>query len=291
MGSPIGFILRKGSSVPQTYYYVKNLQGDVLGIIDSGGNVKAAYRYNAWGEILSATGELAEINPIRYRGYYYDSETGLYYLQSRYYDPVVGRFLNADAVPMLGANGDFIGYNLFAYCGNNPVNYSDSYGYNLEDNYRDTLGSGIGGGIASPIWIIEPLLVLLGIVDYENRNASHGGNKARSSLDFGSSTGTPPGPEWPGKNNNRNNNTDPNYRGGTTYNRNGIRIDYESYGNGNGNVHIQLNNEKYYYDYINNTFRCSPENGSNLAPKSIQKLLDNPEICRAIAKGLYYLFN
>jgi len=127
-GSPIGFILLEGSRMPAIYYYVKNLQGDVLGIIDGGGSVKAAYRYNAWGEILSATGELAELNPLRYRGYYYDSETGLYYLQSRYYDPVVGRFLNADAVPMLGANGDFIGYNLFAYCGNNPVNMVDSCG-------------------------------------------------------------------------------------------------------------------------------------------------------------------
>lgn len=127
-GSPIGFILREGSGLPKTYYYVKNLQGDVLGIIDGGGNVKAAYRYNAWGELLSATGELAELNPIRYRGYYYDSETGLYYLQSRYYDPVVGRFLNTDASSNLAANGAFISYNLFSYCLNNPLKYADPNG-------------------------------------------------------------------------------------------------------------------------------------------------------------------
>ena len=164
-GSPIGFILREGSGLPQTYYYVKNLQGDVLGIIDGGGNVKAAYRYNAWGEILSATGELAELNPLRYRGYYYDSETGLYYLQSRYYDPVVGRFLNADAVPMLGANGDFIGYNLFAYCGNNPVDLLDLGGYAIEDALHNSIGaSGIGFGASYTPWIISALLTAISFV-------------------------------------------------------------------------------------------------------------------------------
>ena len=69
----------------------------------------------------------ARHNPFTYRGYYYDDEIGLYYLQSRYYDPATGRFLNADGVEYLGANGDIYSYNLYAYCSNNPVMYTEPY--------------------------------------------------------------------------------------------------------------------------------------------------------------------
>ena len=104
--------------------------GDVMEILDKDGNAVVSYLYDAWGAPISVTGPMASTlgaqNPIRYRGYYYDTETGLYYLQSRYYDPVVGRFLNADG--LLGANGDLMSYNLFAYCSNNPVNMSDPTG-------------------------------------------------------------------------------------------------------------------------------------------------------------------
>ncbi|QAT48630.1 RHS repeat-associated core domain-containing protein [Caproiciproducens sp. NJN-50] len=91
------------------------------------------YEYDAWGKLLSVTGDEADTigvqNPFRYRGYYYDSETGLYYLNSRYYDPETGRFINADDVSVLGATqGDVLGANLFAYCGNNPVVNSDPNG-------------------------------------------------------------------------------------------------------------------------------------------------------------------
>ena len=72
---------------------------------------------------------IAEVNPFRYRSYYYDSETGMYYLQSRYYDPVVGRFINADDVSILGASQTVLGYNLFAYSNNDPINYIDMSGY------------------------------------------------------------------------------------------------------------------------------------------------------------------
>ena len=85
-----------------TYYYVTNLQGDVLRILDETGTAVAAYAYDPWGKLLSATGTLAETNPLRYRGYYYDAETALYYLQSRYYDPTACRFLNADALVSTG---------------------------------------------------------------------------------------------------------------------------------------------------------------------------------------------
>ena len=84
------------------YYYRKNLQGDIIAILNTNGTKVVEYTYNAWGEVLGVTGSLANtigrINPFRYRGYYYDTETGFYYLQSRYYDPVVGKFLNADTI-------------------------------------------------------------------------------------------------------------------------------------------------------------------------------------------------
>ena len=103
------------------YYYIYNLQGDVRAIVDSSLNKVVEYVYDPWGQVLSVTGSLADTlgqdNPFRYRGYYWDDETGLYYLQSRYYDPVVGRFINADGQ----LNGGLLGTNMFAYCNNNPV--------------------------------------------------------------------------------------------------------------------------------------------------------------------------
>ena len=101
------------------YYYVKNIQGDIIAILDTNGTAVATYSYDPYGNVLTATGDLAEVNPLRYRGYYYDSETGLYYLQSRYYDPELGRFLNADAFASTGQG--VLGNNMFAYCWNNPV--------------------------------------------------------------------------------------------------------------------------------------------------------------------------
>ena len=115
-----------------TYYYVTNLQGDVIAILDSNGNTVVQYTYDAWGRLLSnepAANSIGNLNPLRYRGYVYDPETGLYYVSSRYYDPEIGRFINADDVDLLGANGDFASLNLFSYCGNNPVSRADSNGH------------------------------------------------------------------------------------------------------------------------------------------------------------------
>ena len=112
------------------YYYVTNLQGDVVAIIDADGNVKVEYTYDAWGKILSISGPMADtlgaVNPLTYRGYVYDTETDLYYLESRYYDPAVGRFINADALVSTGQG--FVGNNMFAYCLNDPVNCFDDDG-------------------------------------------------------------------------------------------------------------------------------------------------------------------
>ena len=112
--------------VPQLYY-ILNLQGDVVMMVDEDGSEVARYTYDPYGNILTATGTMAEINPLRYRGYYYDSETGFYYLQSRYYDPAIGRFINADSYASTGQG--FIGFNMFAYCGNNPANHYDPSGH------------------------------------------------------------------------------------------------------------------------------------------------------------------
>ena len=112
------------------YYYVTNLQGDVTAILNYFGVPVVEYTYDAWGNILSTTGSMAntlgQLNPLRYRGYVYDGETGLYYLQSRYYDPNIGRFLNADKYISTGRG--LLGYNMFAYCLNNPVNMIDLFG-------------------------------------------------------------------------------------------------------------------------------------------------------------------
>ena len=108
------------------YYYVLNAQGDVVRIVNSSRSVVASYTYDPWGKIISSSGTLADINPLRYRGYYYDSETGFYYLQSRYYDPEIGRFINADSYASTDATG-LLSTNMFAYCENDPVNnYDDS---------------------------------------------------------------------------------------------------------------------------------------------------------------------
>ena len=108
-----------------TYYYITNLQGDVMYLIDANENTVAAYEYDPYGNIVSATGTMAEINPLRYRGYYYDAELEMYYLQSRYYDPQISRFINADIV----LDAEYvIGFNLFTYCRNSPINAIDESG-------------------------------------------------------------------------------------------------------------------------------------------------------------------
>ena len=120
------------------YFYVRNAQGDVIGLIDSDGVRVVSYAYDSWGKLISIkdkdgkevttdTNHVGYKNPYRYRGYRYDTETGLYYLQSRYYNPEWGRFLNADG--LVGEIGKLLTANMFAYTLNNPVNMKDPSGH------------------------------------------------------------------------------------------------------------------------------------------------------------------
>ena len=129
-GKPFALKYSTNGTSFQTYYYVLNLQGDVVKLIHYIPGFEyesvATYEYDAWGNILSSSGKLAEINPLRYRGYYYDNETGFYYLQSRYYNPAIHRWINSDS--LIGQAENIQGTNLFSYCFNNPVNMTDSTG-------------------------------------------------------------------------------------------------------------------------------------------------------------------
>ena len=132
-GRPFALRYSTNGTSFQTYYYVLNLQGDVVKLIHYIPGFEyesvATYEYDAWGNV-SSSGKLAEINPLRYRGYYYDSETGFYYLQSRYYDPVNRRFISADR--HLSTGQGFVGTNMFAYCNNSPVFLADYDGDEAE---------------------------------------------------------------------------------------------------------------------------------------------------------------
>jgi len=143
-GKPMSFVYNG-----TTYYYATNLQGDIVAILSKEGTQVVSYSYDAWGNILSITGTKADTigkyNPLRYRGYVYDTESKLYYLQSRYYDPAIGRFINADTFATTGQG--LLGNNMFAYCQNNPVIYYDSEGH-----FLCTAVGAIGGALSGAIW-------------------------------------------------------------------------------------------------------------------------------------------
>ena len=151
-GTPIGIEYRTsnyGKTAFDRYYFEKNLQGDIIAVYRAVDGAKiCSYTYNAWGEcsvniytvsnLSDADTYIRNNNPFRYRGYYYDTETGLYYLQSRYYNPEWGRFLNADGYVSTGTG--LLGYNMFAYCNNNPIMYVDPSGEIIIDIFLLVLG-------------------------------------------------------------------------------------------------------------------------------------------------------
>ena len=134
------------------YYFLKNLQGDIIAITDKNGATVAKYRYDAWGGCAITLDDpetgIATINPFRYRGYYYDAEIELYYLQSRYYDSTAGRFINADSVNTLQRPVDGRFTNLYRYCNNNPVNETDLTGMFLASKLAEIFLSAVFGMVA-----------------------------------------------------------------------------------------------------------------------------------------------
>ena len=138
-----------------TYIYRRNLLGDVTHIYDTNGTLVARYVYDAWGnhKITIDVNGIGTLNPIRYRGYYYDTETGLYYLEARYYDPETGRFISQDSIKYI-VSTNLTGLNLYAYCKNNPVMRVDPNG-NLDWgtvlDFAITIGAGIAGGAVGTI--------------------------------------------------------------------------------------------------------------------------------------------
>lgn len=160
-----------------TYFYQKDIQSNIISIIDSNGEIKVQYKYDAWGNhaILDNNGNdindgIGLLNPFRYRSYYYDDETGLYFLQSRYYDPEVGRFISQDSLEFADHNS-IIGLNLYAYCNNNPVNLVDPTGQFSWSSFWRGIGyiaTGIGAIISGALVVISgvaliPMLVIAGI--------------------------------------------------------------------------------------------------------------------------------
>ena len=154
-GAPIGMEYRNSTYAPGAYdlfVFETNMFGDITGVYDADGNKLISYTYDAWGNCqttlhtqnLSGSDYYAQKNPFRYRGYYYDTELGLYYLNARYYDPNTGRFISADSIEYLGADGSLIGYNLYAYCDNNPVMNVDLTGHFVISLTTALIGMAIG---------------------------------------------------------------------------------------------------------------------------------------------------
>ena len=149
--------------VERTYLYITSLQGDVLSIIDaSSGATAVTYTYDAWGRLIGKDGtssdyaSIYEYNPLTYRGYIYDSETGFYYLQSRYYDPTIGRFLNADSALFLGISGSLKSLNLFEYCENCPITKIDNIG---TFPVQVVVFAAIGGVVYASLELISQLIL------------------------------------------------------------------------------------------------------------------------------------
>ncbi|MBZ9686133.1 AHH domain-containing protein [Clostridium estertheticum] len=195
------------------YYYIRNAQGDIIGLNDKAGTQVVSYVYDAWGKVVSTTGTLASTvgvkNPYLYRGYRYDTETGLYYLQSRYYSPEWGRFINADR--NLGTPAELLSHNLFAYCGNNPINKIDQDGESW-----GALLAGVGAifsipaGIATVITVAAIALaavaiytiVNIAVQGYRNTHITYTSGSSSSGSTGSTSTGGG-GPSSPKNNGNK----------------------------------------------------------------------------------------
>ena len=159
-GSPVGMCYRKSSDFETAftrYFFEKDLFGNIVAIYNEAGTKVANYCYDAWGNctVLANTNGIGTMNPFRYRGYYLDTETNLYYLQSRYYDSYVGRFINADDVSTVTASMDALtDKNLFSYCDNNPVMRTDEDG----EFWNIIIGAAVGAVAGAVVTAITQLI-------------------------------------------------------------------------------------------------------------------------------------
>ncbi len=194
-GNPSGIRYKDNSGTVNDYYFVCNWRGDVIQIYNASGTLVGSYTYDAWGKVTenataADTQNITETNPIRYRGYYYDTETRLYYLKSRYYDPAVKRFLNADGNVATGQG--VIGNNMFAYCINNPVIYEDHEGEmagSLAGALTWTAAAG-GSNAWNPVgWIllgVTVVIIAICVIPWDNvrRNLSKSWSRVRRSIRY-----------------------------------------------------------------------------------------------------------
>ena len=169
------------------YYYILNPTGDVIALVDTGWNTVVSYAYDSWGKVTAIEGDqdLGKKNPLRYRGYYWDEETGLYYLASRYYDPEVGRFINADDLSVLSEEKrEITDKNLYAYCDNNSIIRKDNEGDMWQLALAGVGGNGFGTMIATGLGVITPAgwivlgsvtVVVVGSIVYSKAKSRYSG--------------------------------------------------------------------------------------------------------------------
>ena len=290
---PFAMIYKHGQTT-ELYYYVLNAQGDVIALLNADGTLAASYNYGAWGNYsvhddkgakITKASFIGHINPLRYRGYYYDRETRLYYLQSRYYDFANCRFINADGQFTDG----FIGSNLFAYCENNPIRYSDPTGLLAAEaaiaasNFWNPVGWIAAGLLVVEIGAIAVLSC--GIASNvsqakpKNKSTSKGGSANLSGFASGAASPSPPPPNKGGKGTKTSSKS--------FYNKDGVRIDVENPGDRQGQIHMHLKGKKYIYDISEKAFRF--DKTGETAPRAVQKYLENEKIVIAIEKGLIIL--
>lgn len=290
---PYALIYKSSATAePSFYYYLLNVQGDVIALMNANGTIVAEYQYDPWGVPTVKTASNAQgsdaaignVNPLRYRGYYYDTETGFYYLQSRYYDPVIGRFISADNYMSTGQG--FIGCNMFAYCTNNPVCYVD------EDGSVAVAAIAVANSWNPVGWSVMAVVVTVAVVYTVYQVTAHiqanykknHQNKNNSGISSrGGSSPASPQPPNSNKNNRSNTSQSKDYSGDTLYNKHGIRMDYEYYGNGRGNVHIHIAGKGKFT--FSQRYRAFVNEAGNIAPRSIQNLLNDKEIFLAFEKG------
>ena len=291
---------------------ITNTRGDVIETRNGDGNVNAKFTYDAWGKLVSVTDangnalsqdSFAYQISLKYRGYVYDVETGLYYLQSRYYDPNTGRFINADDVEYIGYSGEVISYNIFAYCENEPIYRVDHEGYYskvftlkfkqlivavstiyllaiaLEITAKSAGLTSYNTYLLAAVGVIGGISIAALITKYVQDKTYY------DNMIFivnASTAATPPPPNKGEKG------TQVTSKTLYTNKKKGYRIDVENPGNRQGQIHLQIDGKKYIYNVKDNAFHLNKSNGP-LAPNSIQNLLNERKVINAIVKGLKIL--